>query len=150
MSTLLQVSEIEVRYVSPPLIKKVKIDSSKKALTSMKSVWNTHTIGYQESFIAMFMDRANYALGYRWLSLGGTSGTIVDAKHLFGIAVKVNASGIILGHNHPSGSLRPSEPDRNLTRKLVEGAKLLDIKILDHLIITPEFTYFSFADEGLI
>lgn len=150
MSTLLQVSEIEVRYVSPQFINKVKIDSSKAVLAAMKEVWDIHTIGYQESFIAFFMNRANHLLGYRWLSKGGTTGTIVDAKHLFGIAVKANACGIILGHNHPSGSLRPSRADIELTKKLVAGGKLLDINILDHLIITPSFTYYSFADDGLM
>jgi DNA repair protein RadC len=150
MSTLLQISEIEVRYVAPQFINKVKIDSSKAVLAAMKEVWDIHTIGYQESFIAFFMNRANHLLGYRWLSKGGTTGTIVDAKHLFGIAVKANACGIILGHNHPSGSLRPSRADIELTKKLVEGGKLLDINILDHLIITPSFTYYSFADDGLM
>ena len=83
------------------------------------------------------------------MSSGGISGTIVDIRLILGVALKCLASGIILAHTHPSGELTPSRVDRELTQKLKEAAKLMDISLLEHLIITNE-GYFSFADEGLV
>ncbi len=83
------------------------------------------------------------------ITTGGISGTVADPKVIFAAALKSTASGIILSHNHPSGSLRPSQADINLTRKLKSAGELLDIAVLDHMILTSE-SYFSFADEGVI
>ncbi|RME98352.1 MAG: DNA repair protein RadC [Bacteroidetes bacterium] len=95
------------------------------------------------------LNRANRVLRRVAVSSGGVSGTVVDAKVVFGRALQAKASGIILAHNHPSGQLRPSTQDRELTRKLVAAGKTLDLPLLDHLIIT-DGAYFSFADEGLL
>ena len=97
----------------------------------------------------MLLNRANKVLGIYPVSKGGVSGTLVDPKLIFSVALKCNASSIILAHNHPSGNLFPSENDKELTQKLKSAGNFLDIKVLDHLIITPE-GYFSFADEGLL
>ena len=145
-----KVSEIEVKYLSPSFISEEKVSSSSTVLDILVQIWNRDLIAYQEEFVAIYLNRSNRVLGYRWLSKGGASGTVVDPKHLFGVALKINASAIILSHNHPSGSLIPSEADKNLTKRLREGGKLLDITVLDYLIINPQFEYFSFADEGLI
>lgn len=150
MQIPLHVSEIEIKYTSPALFLKTKISDSRSVLNILKAIWDENTIGYQESFIALFLNRANYVLGYRWISTGGTCGTVVDPKHLFGIAVKSNSCSIILGHNHPSGRLNPSQADIALTKKLKEGGEYLNVSILDHLIINPQFEYYSFADEGII
>ena len=83
------------------------------------------------------------------MSKGGVTGTVVDPKVVFKIALEHMASGIILCHNHPSGSLTPSDADLSLTKKLCEAGRLLDIQVLDHLIVAGE-RYFSFADEGKI
>ena len=83
------------------------------------------------------------------LSKGGMTGTVVDVRLLFAIALKATATAVIAAHNHPSGSLRPSEQDIKLTRKIKHGGQLLDIKIHDHLIVTED-GYFSFQDEGLM
>ena len=83
------------------------------------------------------------------ISLGGTAGTIADPKIIFAAAIKSNACGIILLHNHPSGNLKPSQQDLDLTRKIKAGGQILDIGVMDHLIITSE-GYFSFVDEGLM
>lgn len=81
------------------------------------------------------------------LSKGGVSGTIVDSKILFGLVLKSGASGMVLSHNHPSANLSPSNADMQLTQQIKEGAKLLDISLLDHLIISRH-GFYSFADEG--
>lgn len=82
------------------------------------------------------------------MSKGGTSGTVMDIKLIVSIALKTLASGVILAHNHPSGALKPSTEDLLITNRLEESLKLFDIKVIDHLIISPDWVYFSFADEG--
>jgi len=101
-----------------------------------------------EEFWVIFLNRANAVIGKQNISKGGVSGTVVDPKVVFKMAVQFPASGIILAHNHPSGNLKPSQADHQLTRKLKEAGKALDIPVLDHLII-GERDYFSFVDEGV-
>jgi DNA repair protein RadC len=88
-------------------------------------------------------------LGKKRVSVGGVAGTVVDPKVIFKLALDQLASSIILCHNHPSGNLQPSQQDINITKKLREGARFLDIIISDHIIIGNK-AYFSFADKGLI
>ena len=104
-------------------------------------------IEYLEEFNILLLNQANRVLAFYNVSKGGRTGTVVDAKIVFTAALKLNAVGLIISHAHPSGNLRPSLADINLTKKLVEGMKLLDMTILDHLIVSPS-GYFSFADEG--
>ena len=107
-------------------------------------------LGLIEEFVILLLDRSNRVMGRHLVSMGGLAGTVVDAKIIFACALKARASSIILAHNHPSGNLRPSQADKDLTRKLTEGGKLLDLAILDHLILSPDGGYWSFADEGLM
>jgi DNA repair protein RadC len=102
-----------------------------------------------EEFWILLLNRANKVIGREQISSGGVSGTVVDAKILFKKAIEAVASGIILVHNHPSGNLTPSSADLDITKKLSEAGKVLEINILDHLIIS-EKGYYSFADEGRI
>jgi DNA repair protein RadC len=102
-----------------------------------------------EEFWMVVLNRANRVMGEYQISIGGTAGTVVDGKVLFRIALEAKASSLILAHNHPSGNLQPSRADINLTKKLKEGAVLLDLVILDHLIIADN-GFYSFADEGLL
>jgi DNA repair protein RadC len=81
---------------------------------------------------------------------GGISGTFTDVRILLQAAIKANASGIIVCHNHPSGNLTPSESDTKRTHKIKEAGNLMDIQLLDHLILTPDDNYYSFADNGLL
>jgi len=106
-------------------------------------------INFLEEFKVVFFNRTNRVLGIADISMGGVSETYVDPKVVFAIASKGNSSGLILCHNHPSGSLLPSPQDISLTKKLVEGGKLLDINVWDHLIIS-EISYYSLADEGMM
>lgn len=102
-----------------------------------------------EEFWVVYLNQANRIICERQISKGGISGTIADPRLIFKIALEEGASGLILAHNHPSLSLKPSQADLDLTRKLAEAAKNLDMRVLDHLIIT-QLAYASFADEGWI
>ena len=84
------------------------------------------------------------------VSKGGITGTLVDLRILFAVVLKSLSTAIILLHNHPSGTLKPSEADRQLTQKIIKAGELLDVKVLDHLIITPNKEYYSFADQGIL
>jgi len=102
-----------------------------------------------EEFWVMFLNRANARLSIHSISEGGQSGTVVDPKKIFKLALEQNAASIVLCHNHPSGNLKPSDADIKLTKKLKEAGQMLDMPVLDHLIIGDE-KYFSFADEGIL
>ncbi len=125
--------------------KRVKITGSQSAFDTIYP--HLGDLNHEE-FWVIFLNRANAVIGKQNISKGGVSGTVVDPKVVFKMAVQFPASGIILAHNHPSGNLKPSQADHQLTRKLKEAGKALDIPVLDHLII-GERDYFSFVDEGV-
>ena len=102
-----------------------------------------------EEFWIIYLNNANKIIQKSQLSKGGITGTLVDVRLVFKTAVENGAVGIILSHNHPSGNLQPSDADKQITRKLKLAAESLDIKILDHVIVT-ETGYFSFADDGIL
>jgi DNA repair protein RadC len=102
-----------------------------------------------EEFWIMLLNKGNKVLGTHLISKGGLATTIADPKIIFQVALEHHAASIILSHNHPSGSLKPSAEDLNLTKRLTAGARLLDLIIFDHLIITDQ-SYYSFADEGVL
>ncbi len=99
----------------------------------------------------LLLNRANKVLGITTISEGGLSGTVTDVRLIYQYAIKGNACGIIIAHNHPSGNSNPSESDQKITQKIKEAGNLLDIQLLDHIILTPEKEIFrSLADEGQI
>jgi len=102
-----------------------------------------------EEFWIILLNRSNRVIGQKLISEGGISGTVVDPKKVFKIALDHHASGIILGHNHPSGVTAPSEADQKITKKIVNAGQLLEIVVLDHIIITDD-GYYSFTDEGAL
>jgi DNA repair protein RadC len=102
-----------------------------------------------EEFWIIYLNNANKIISKFQLSKGGITGTLVDVRLVFKTALSHGAVGIILTHNHPSGTLKPSESDKQITQKLKIAGEQLDIKVLDHLIIT-ETSYFSFSDEGIL
>jgi len=102
-----------------------------------------------ELFIAIYLNNAQKVLHHEIISQGGITGTVVDPRTVIKKALAYNAVNIILCHNHPSGSLKPSKADENVTKRIKEAALLFDIKVLDHIIVSNE-GYFSFADDGLI
>lgn len=106
-------------------------------------------IEHHECFYIILLNQSNKVLGVSLISSGGIASTIVDIRIVYQSLLKANAVSFIAFHNHPSGNLQPSEADKQLTKKLKTAGETLDIKMLDHLIITTQ-SYFSFADEGLI
>lgn len=144
----LNISEIRVSYTNENR-EKIRVHGSDSAYRILLACWDKSTIELQEEFKELLLNRANRILGVNSVSKGGVSGTLVDPKLVFNVSLKCNASAIILAHNHPSGNLNPSTNDKQLTQKLKSAGEFLDIKVLDHLIITPE-GYFSFADEGIL
>lgn len=104
---------------------------------------------HHEEFWILLLNRANRLIKKNQISQGGVSGTVADPKIIFKIAIGELASGLILAHNHPSGNLTASQADIDLTKKIVEAGKLLEIQVLDHLIVAGQ-KYFSFADEGIL
>jgi DNA repair protein RadC len=127
-------------------LEKPKITSSNDAFKIMQPV-----IGdlEHEEFWVLFLNNSNKVLARNQISKGGLTATIVDVRLLFKRALELASVGLIVCHNHPSGKLQPSNADKQITQKIKDAGLTLDIKLLDHLIIT-EKAYFSFADEGLI
>jgi DNA repair protein RadC len=140
--------EITIKYKTGEQ-KKSKISSSKDCYNVLKDLFNTDTIEYCEEMILILLNRNNATLGWYKVSQGGISGTICDPKIIFTVALQTGASSIILAHNHPSGNLTPSQSDINLTKKIKEAGKILDISVLDHLIVSSN-GYKSLADDGYI
>ena len=125
---------------------KTKINSSKQVFELLQPI-----IGElpHEEFWIVYLNNANTVLQKNQLSKGGITGTLVDIRLVLKQALEYGAVGLILAHNHPSGTLKPSNADKQITAKLKTAATVLDIKVLDHLIIT-EKAYFSFADQQLL
>jgi len=149
VQSLFSVTEIEIVYrnkVKPT--DRPKCNTSSSAYDVLLNAWDMNKIELVEQFMILLLDRSNSVLGISNISTGGVSACLVDPKIVFGTALKARASGMILAHNHPSGNLKPSEADIQLTHRLREGGRLLDMSVLDHLIVTPR-AYYSFADEGL-
>lgn len=144
----MEVAEIKVSY-SNNNPDRVQVTNSQMMFEVIMKHWDYNILEYQEQVKVILLNRANIVLGIYELSKGGISGTVVDIRIILGVALKCNASAIILVHNHPSGKLVPSEPDKAITKRLKEACNLLEVYLLDHLIIS-KFGYYSFADEGTL
>ncbi len=114
-----------------------------------RTIFNADTILWTEESAMIILNRANEVIGYSKISSGGTASTVVDAKVIFTKALLSGAHSIILAHNHPSGNLQASEDDIKVTKQLVNAGRVLDIRVLDHLILTDK-GYLSMADEHLM
>lgn len=125
---------------------KPKITSSRDAFNLLKGDMIDLP---KEEFWVLLMSRSNRVIRKKRVSEGGVSGTVADPKIIYKMALEELASGIIVAHNHPSGNLQASQSDIDLTRKLKEAGKFLEIQLLDHIIIANQ-KYLSFADEGMI
>lgn len=144
----MKLSEIKVSYHN--------LSKDDVTTTNSKDVWKVALLNwdeglleYQEEVKALLLNRANKVLGIYDLSRGGTASCIVDLKVILAVALKCNAHSVILIHNHPSGNIKPSEVDKNITKRLKEACSVVDLKLLDHLIISKD-AYFSFADDGIL
>lgn len=149
-SCTLSIPKIKLVYSSNSLPKNRKrIDSPQKAFEYFVGSWEKNTIELNECFKILLLNNQRQTLGMVTHSRGGLVGTIVDIRQLYAAILLANAPAFIICHNHPSGIMRPSSADIELTEKIKKGAELLDLKLLDHLIIS-ETEYFSFTEGGIM
>ncbi len=143
--TIIAALELGRRRRAEDAVELIKITSSKRVFEIMQPI-----IGElpHEEFWVLFLNNSNKVISKSQLSKGGISGTIVDVRLVFKVALENGATSLILCHNHPSGNLQPSDADRQITKKIKQAGDSLDVKVLDHLIIT-ETKYYSFVDEGI-
>jgi DNA repair protein RadC len=143
---ILGLFEISRRYQSSEVRQKRSIKTSKDVydLLQVQLADLDH-----EQFFVLYLNYSNQIIEISQLSIGGRHSTIADAKRIFQQALRCAATGLVLCHNHPSGQSKPSTQDQSLTKDINEFAKLIDMKLLDHVIFT-DYGYFSFADEGLL
>lgn len=144
--TVMAALELGRRRRSAEAVQLVKVTSSKTVADLFIPLLSDLN---HEEFWVLLLNRANNIIGNHQISKGGLSGTVVDSKVIFKLALESSSSSIIMCHNHPSGNHKPSDADLSLTKRIVEAGKVLDISVLDHLIIAGE-QYYSFADEGKI
>lgn len=140
------IPELTLKYKTGE-IKKVQIHSSKDAADYMRQMFDEDIIEACESVVVVYLNRKNNSIGWFKVSQGGISGTVIDVRLVLATALKCLASGMIMCHNHPSGNTDPSESDQKITQKLKEAGATMDIQLLDHIILTPDGSYYSFADE---
>ena len=150
MNTNFNVAEVALSYKnSVPYNQRTKITGAKDAYRILRKLHDDNTIDYTETFKVLYLNQANHVLGYKIVSEGGITSTYSDIRTIMQGALLTNAVAMIIAHNHPSGSVTPSEKDIQITSQINKAAKLLDLQLLDHIIYTRE-TYFSFADDGCV
>ena len=142
------VNEIKLSYSRKGNCER-SIASSRDAVEVFRAHFDAEEMDYRESFFALYLNQANKVLGIKKISECGISSTLVDVRIVMQAALLCNATALIVAHNHPSGNLKPSSADIQMTSQIKEAGKILNISLLDHVILTSD-SYFSFADEGLM
>lgn len=149
MDSIMNVAEVQLSYKSNVKSStRYKINSSQDAYELLIKCFPDDTIEYKESFKVVLLNQSNKVLGIVPISEGGISATYVDVGLILQAALLANATQVILAHNHPSGSMKPSTLDDVLTEKVKKAAELMEIHIADHIILSPEKEYYSYHDEG--
>ena len=147
---LSNLGEFNVEYVyHSNLNDRPNIKSSEDAYKIVKLVYDMKKIGLQEQIVVLYLNSANTVIGSCNLSTGSLTSAIADLRLILASALKLMATGVILSHNHPSGKMIASEPDKQLTKRLYTALEQCDIKLLDHIIISPFDEYISLKDEGI-
>lgn len=130
---------------------RIQILSSQDAAELLRRCYPIGKIALQECFYVMMLNTANFVLGVSLVHIGGIASTVVDVRLVVIPPLLAGATRLILAHNHPSGNLKPSTADLNITQKIVQGANLLQLTVLDHFILGPSRgAYYSMADEGTL
>jgi len=140
--------EVTAVYKTKDDINNVKISGSRDVNDYIRSIYPVE-INIREAMVVLYLNNSNRTLGYSIASIGGITGTVVDVRLVLRDALLTQSTGLILIHNHPSGTLKASTQDINITNKVKKAAELMDIKVLDHLILTED-DFYSFADGGII
>ena len=147
--TELQASEVQLIYKSRiPTEKRVQIKTSQDAFKVFWEHWDKDKIEYCEQFKILLLNQKNCVLGIADISTGGITATIIDPRIVLQHALKCHSVSLILGHNHPSCNPTPSEADVAITKKLSEAGNVMDVKVLDHIVLCGDGSYYSLADEG--
>ena len=147
---LSQVSEVDLIYKSKvKASQRIRIKGSHDCYKIFSGLWEDGKMDLIEQFKVLYLNRANAIVGLYEVSSGGLTGTVADPRLILVGALKVITCNMVLAHNHPSGNLKPSRSDEELTQKIKYACEFHEIKVLDHLIMGNE-GYFSFADEGLL
>lgn len=144
--TIVAAMELGIRRQATAFLGKTVVRDSKDIANYLQVILKDYK---QEVFAVVFLNRANKINHFEIVSEGGITGTVADPRIILKKALEENAVSLILCHNHPSGNLKPSKADEELTFKIKEAARYMDIKIMDHVIVSEE-GYFSFADEGIL
>ena len=146
------IPEIKLNLSFDKKVKKSELQTitgSSSCVNILRQVFNKDTFDWTEEVIMLCLNRANKVVGFYKVSSGGLTSCILDPRVIFTIALNCAANSIILSHNHPSGNTTPSVQDKEITKKIKDAGNLLDIKLLDHIILTDS-DYYSFMDEGEI
>lgn len=144
----MKVSEIKISYMND-VDEKIKVMGSSEVYQVLKANWDLDTIELQEEFKILLLNQGNQVLGIQSMFKGGINTCSIDVRLIMGMALKANASALVITHNHPSGNLNASESDKRITSKIKECCELFDIRLLDHIIMAKN-SYLSFADEGIL
>ena len=140
--------EVTAVYKPNDSVQNVKITNSKDVNDFVRTIYPVE-INIREAMLVLYLNNSNKTMGYSIAGIGGITATVVDIRLILRDALLTQSTNIILVHNHPSGSLTPSEADRQMTDKVRKAAEVMDIKLLDHLILTED-TYYSFAEYGVL
>lgn len=148
----MNIPEIKISLSFDKKVKKSElrtITDAQSCVDILREVFNKDTFDWTEEVVMLCLNRANKVVGFYKVSSGGLSSCILDPRVIFTIALNCGATSIILSHNHPSGNTTPSVQDKDITNKVKEAGKLLDIGLLDHIILTDD-NYYSFMEEGIL
>ena len=140
--------EVTAVYKPNDSVQNVKITNSKDVNDFVRTIYPVE-INIREAMLVLYLNNSNRTMGYSIAGIGGITATVVDIRLILRDALLTQSTNIILVHNHPSGSLTPSEADRQMTDKVRKAAEVMDIKLLDHLILTED-SYYSFAEYGVL
>jgi len=141
---------LNYKYHNPSIKDRPLITNSSDAVEVIKLVIDMQRIALQEQFIVIYLNQANKVIGTMNVFSGSIKSTVIDIKLILASGILLMSSGVIVAHNHPSGNLKPSREDLALTKRLSTALHYMEMKLVDHFIITPEDDYLSFANEGLL
>jgi DNA repair protein RadC len=142
------ISELQLKFKKGK-VPQSAITDSKSAEEIIRLFFDKDTLEYTESALALYFDNARNVLGWKQISQGGITGTVMDPRTIFSAALLCGATSFMVAHNHPSGKLIPSDADKAITKQLIKGGNILQIQLLDHIIIAAD-GYYSFGDNGLM
>jgi DNA repair protein RadC len=141
---------LNYKYHNPSIKDRPLITNASDAVEVIKLVIDMQRIALQEQFIVIYLNQANKVIGTMNVFSGSIKSTVIDIKLILASGILLMSSGIIVAHNHPSGNLKPSREDLALTKRLSTALQYMEMKLVDHFIITPDDDYLSFANEGLL